>query len=85
MTKQDGKGRDMADERQVENMKDCFGVGMLWWVPVKEGVTNPEKQKECYTCVDFEMCGRAHLAHSIRHLGEISLHYVKSQAASGGS
>ena len=45
----------MADERKVESMKPCFGVGMLWWVPVKDGVTNPDKQKECYTCPDIDL------------------------------
>ena len=60
-------------------MKDCFGHGMQWWVPVKEGVTDLEKQKECYHCEDFEMCAQAHQVHSTRHLAEIVLHQVQSQ------
>lgn len=61
-------------------MKDCFGVGMQWWVPVKEGVTDPEKQKECYECEDFDACVKAHQVHSQRHLTEIVLHQVQSAA-----
>ena len=71
----------MADERKAEDMKDCFGTGMLWWVPVKEGISNPEKQKECYTCPDLQICTQVHTAHHLRHLSEITLHYVKTQAA----
>lgn len=61
-------------------MKDCFGHGMQWWVPVKEGVTDKEKQKECYECEDFEMCARAHLVHSNRHQTEILLHQASQTA-----
>ena len=59
-------------------MKDCFGNGMQWWVPVKQGLTNPDKQRECYACEDFDMCSKAHLVHSYRHLTEIILHHVQA-------
>ncbi|MEZ0230565.1 MAG: hypothetical protein ACAI25_18230 [Planctomycetota bacterium] len=59
-------------------MKECFGHGMQWWVPVKQGITNAEKQRECYECEDFEMCSKAHLVHSYRHMTEIILHHVQS-------
>lgn len=62
-------------------MKPCFGTGMLWWVPVKDGITNLDKQKECYECPDFDMCHKAHMVHSTRHLAEIALHLVKLQAS----
>jgi hypothetical protein len=57
-------------------MKDCFGHGMQWWVPVKTGISNPEKQRECYACEDFDACAKAHQVHSYRHLAEIILHQV---------
>ena len=57
-------------------MKDCFGNGMQWWVPVKTGITNADKQRECYACEDFDMCAKAHQVHSHRHLAEIILHHV---------
>jgi hypothetical protein len=62
------------------DMKECFGHGMQWWVPVKNGVTDEEKQKECYSCEDFDMCSQAHLVHSYRHITEIILHQVQSAA-----
>lgn len=57
-------------------MKDCFGHGMQWWVPVKPGVSDPEKQRECFSCEDFDACAKAHTVHSNRHLAEIILHHV---------
>ncbi|RMG16959.1 MAG: hypothetical protein D6731_05010 [Planctomycetota bacterium] len=57
-------------------MKECFGNGMQWWVPVKSGLTSPEKQRECYSCEDFDMCAKAHEVHSLRHIAEIMLHHV---------
>jgi len=62
-------------------MKDCFGHGMQWWVPVKTGLTNQEKQRECYECEDFDMCAKAHTVHSYRHLAEIILHQVHKASA----
>ena len=64
-------------------MKDCFGTGMQWWVPVKQGITNAEKQRECYECPDFDMCSKAHLVHSNRHLVEIILHQVPKATKPG--
>ena len=49
---------------------------MQWWVPVKTGLTNKDKQRECYECEDFDMCCKAHMVHSYRHLSEIILHQV---------
>jgi hypothetical protein len=57
-------------------MKDCFGHGMQWWVPVKAGLSDEDKQRECYECEDFDMCSKAHMVHSYRHLSEIILHQV---------
>ncbi len=71
----------MPDARDAANMKDCFGIGMIWWVPVKDGVSNAEKQKECYACPDIELCTQVHMAHHLRHLSEITLHSVKTRAA----
>jgi len=59
-------------------MKECFGQGMQWWVPIKPGIENVEKQKECYDCEDFEMCSKAHLVHSYRHLAEIVMYQVQA-------
>ena len=64
-------------------MKECFGHGMQWWVPVKQGITNVDKQRECYECEDFEMCSKAHLVHSYRHLTEIILHQDSFNVAVG--
>lgn len=63
-------------------MKDCFGHGMQWWVPVKEGISEPDQQRMCYECEDFDMCVKAHQVHSHRHLAEIILHHV-SQTKGG--
>lgn len=63
-------------------MKPCFGNGMQWWVPVKDGISNSKQQKECYTCPDFDMCAQAHLVHSYRHMTEIILHSVQSDQTS---
>ncbi len=63
-------------------MKDCFGHGMQWWIPVKDGVTDPDQQRMCYECEDFDMCAKAHQVHSHRHLAEIVLHHVHKTTAS---